>query len=271
MRAFLGYTFRGREGLFSYLAYLGAALLGMFLLHMVILGAMLYDGYYDHIDLMLYEHYTPMIAAVFFGITVSRLMRIAVNGGTSRLSFILGTGAAAPVFALITAAAIQLVYTITELIYRAFGMEVYCFVTIDIWQCPNELMLRPRTMIMNISVMFCMLMISYSLALLFVGIKNRIKTPAAAIITGGVVFFYWLCQDGYIGLLRDIFERLHDYLDQAESMIAPERYGEFYIGEVPLTFSGFIGTFTAFGLVMFIILYAVYAALTFRVPVRGKE
>ncbi len=270
MRGYLGYVFRGREGLRSYAAFMGAALGGLFVLHLFILIVLVKDDYFDHIDLMFYEGLGSLFAGAFFGIVTERLMKLSAFGGVSRRSFIIGTGVAGLLFAALTSAAIQVMYIITELVYRLFGMGLDCMVMSGIGTHRSEVAIAPRTIIFNAAVTFFGIMLIYGFSVLFVGLRSRLRR-AAPVITGAVVVFFGYSYDMYAGPLGELFGMLEDRLMFSEYAVAPEIFGTAAsVNGISMTFGDGVLAFVVSGVLIFAVMYAVFALAVMRAPLRGR-
>ena len=276
MREFLRFSFKSREGLLSYLAMFGSCLLGLFLIHLLLLGILKYDGDSGITEIVIYEWAGAVCAGVSLAVTGGRMLRIAVNGGTSRKSYLYGMGIVSLVFSVISAAAIQLVYIITDLIFECFGMELdyftHIFMVIHADYSKKINLLSPKIIFFNMIVILLLVLLAYTAALIYMGLKNRVgkKTGLAA---AGLLGFTYLISYAYydIGVFRNIFAWLQYILYNIDdSILASDPAFKEYLIEPEFSYLEAVGIFVSVGLGFFAAAYLIYFLLARRAPVRGR-
>ena len=269
MREFLKFGFKSREGLISYLAMFGVSLCGLFMVHMVLLGVLKYDGGgSETVHILIYEMLSPLFAAAALSITAGRMMRTATNGGTSRRSFLLGMGLLCPVFAVISTAMTVIAYLITYAIFSANGMRL-SNIGFEYIGISSKLLLDPRVMIFNMTIIFSLMLLMYTLSLIYMGVKSRFGGKAGFAAAGllGLSYFFSL-EDYDIGIFRNLLWYLEE---SSDDMYLLFEYDPYYPLDVPAhTFPGYLMIFIVTGAAFFLAAYLIYFLLARRAPVRGK-
>ena len=267
MLNYIRFVLRSREGLRAYLRFLCAVLGGLFAVHLFLLVILVADDYDDQINLMLYEVIGTFAAGIGCAIVTERLLRISVSAGVSRKSFLRGTVCTLPLFVLITTAAITLVFLVTDGIYRLTGNSLGCVANEIFWLVRYDSVYQPRMAMFGITYVFFLVMFFYAVALLFTGMKNRFSL-AAGLITSGVII--GLCMMNIDLIEYGLFYR-HEYFSlYLNPAYAAEQ--QLYYETMPQDhFWHWLLELAAFGLFIYLLAAGIFAMLTRRAPVRGKE
>lgn len=281
MREFLNYSLRGQEGLRSYIKYLAVGLAALFIVNVqfIIIGK--FDTTLDRVYINLYETVGVFFAAAIFGFIINRLMHISVNGGTSRMSILLGTGVLSLVFSAVTSVMIEAAYFITDGIYTIFGMKLDCmgmsnlsptYVNNEILLAntiKNKLEYDPRFIFFNMCVVSMVIMLAYAGAILFVAVKQRINKYAAVISTGILAIIYWaVFTDQHPGsFFGEMVSSMDNCLFNIAEILYPNPIEPYGCG----TYPGAVIQFLSIGLGAFVAGYLIYVLLIIRAPVSGDK
>lgn len=268
MRGFFRYVFRSSEGFRDYLMFMGAVAGGLFAVHMIMLITMAIDNITGSM-ISMYE--LPCVCAAGFGCAAmaDRLLRVSVSFSLSRKSYLRGMLCVLPVLMLITTAGIQLVFMLTDGIFRLAGRSLDCLSFEMTYIEFAESSYQPRIFILNLTVVFCLCMLASGAALLYTGAKNRFNRIAGAIAAGLYCIFcyhrFLLASDNDSGFLHYFIESvLYD-----EEAIRPADFMEMILESD--CFSLGILMLIALTAVWYLLIYAVFAMLTKRAGICGKE
>ena len=282
MGEFLSFSFRGKEGLRRYLKYFGLSLGVLFLFHIILLIAGIISVNFRSDWKNIYESAGAAAAGIIFGMVLYDLIKISLHNGTSRVSILVGSGAAALGFGAISSVMIETVYLITDGIFRLAGMRLDCIVMCDDrhnWaggeqlsmQGMNDLLAHdPRFIFFCISEIFLLVMLGYTAVMVFLAVKQRTNlfggSAAFALIMNWYIMVF-IEYGGSVTLRGELMSGLR------EKMI--------YIGEIlhpnpmaPNQYGSCLGAVIAFlttALMVFMIGYLVYAVFILRVPAAERK
>lgn len=286
MREYIRFVMRSREGLYAYLRFLLIALGAVFAIYMVWLGILIHEGYNDVIfGSMRYAKLAVVAGGIACFVMTGRMMRISVSSGVSRKGFLRGHILMMLLFALVTSAAIILIFVITDAVYHLFGLE---FVAFETQLFPsNEY--QPRIIAYNLANLFSQELFLYSIALLMFGFRKRFRLRIGLMPVFLAVCFFFVSPYGmrilyqedllgyiwnnplmqYILTLREPVEWWMDIKTVADfsntdvadmaQRIGPDR---FWICLLQLA---------GCAVTLYLLCSGVFGLLTARVPVRGKE
>ena len=270
MRDYIRYVLRGREGLRSYLVFLGVVFGGIFVIMLVLLGVFVAEKVTDRISMMLYEVLGTGAAAIGFTLMTDRLLRISASMGVSRRSFLRTTAFLSPLLALLTTAVVALFFVITDGVYRLGGSSLAgignVFGYYDIFYEYSAY--QPRMAFYSLALVFCIALFLYTFALLYVGLKWRFNRPAAAIVTGISLFFcYFNIIDSYF-MSEEIVRAITEKIDPDYML---ERYGAPIGSTSTFSYWDRLLVPVALAVIWYLVMYAVFVLLMRRTAVCGKE
>ena len=272
MRRFCRYVFRSADGLREYLIYLGAVLGAVFLMYMIVLFILLADGIHDEPIMSLFEITGIVFAGFGFASMTDRLLRTCVSFGISRKSFLRGMLRILPVFAAITAAMLQLAAVLTDGIFR---LTHNCLDSLALTVCYEESSYAPRVFILNLTITFCLCTTAFGIALLYAGCKNRFHTIVGLIAAGICSYFgiRWIQDSCDVSLESIGFTYRGSFLRFIIQMIIPCMDPMDYSLHIPSDDSFYKGIvlLIAYTLLWGLLFYGVFAILTKRAEVCGKE
>lgn len=279
MRAYIRFVLRSRDGLSEYLRFLCIVLGVLFAVHMI-LFAVLIAGVWressgEGIALLMYELFGSCACGIACVRWTDRLMRISVSAGVSRKNFLRGHFLILPGLAVLSTAAIVLVHMITDGIFHLSGNQFYCL-AFELYsvKCSQY---QPRIIVSDLVFIFCLVVFFYSLALLYDGFKKRFGLLAAliAVALTGFCFFpndtleysdlvYILHIP--LHLVRYLIYEADKWADVTQIMNFgwPEGMPEYH-------FWSYLLQLTALALFLYLASYGVFAKLTARLSLRGKE
>lgn len=271
MREYIRFVMRSRDGLFTYLTALLTVLGVLFAVHMIFLAALLLQGFHDHFSLMLYEVIGTGAGGIACMVMTERMLRICVSGGISRKSFLRGHFRILPWLAMLSTAAISLVYLITDGIFRLTGNVFDSFASVLFLGEFGDSQYQPRIILLNLTLLFCLELAVYMVAMLFVGVKNSFGLPAGLMTAGAIGLLCYVnlpVRSGpwsSFGLVLSLISDLGRWADLKH--ITESGWND--MGPDIFLFSYL--ELAAVVLIYYLLFYGLFALLTVRVPVRGKE
>lgn len=286
MRTFFRFFWKSREGIPSYMVYIGTMLGSIFAIHMFTLFCVLVkENYHDYIGLLFYDVLGTMIAAFGFCLWSDQLLHFSTAGGVSRRTFLKGMAVCTPAAALLTALAMQIIYMITDGIYIATGNRLGNFATAvtDIYN-HNDFppTLSFRLVVSNISLIFCAVIVAYTIALIYVGVRRRFNIPAAFVSAGALAYFYYfmfyepfnyVTTNGYYSAASFcdwIMHNIGAWTDPAYQLKMSQYVHISGVAEQD-TFWSSLAAVVSLALICFYAVYFIYSLLIRKTPVRGKE
>ena len=286
MREFLGYAFRGKEGLRRYLKYFGLSLGVLFLLHIILLIMGIISVNFRNDWKNIYESAGTAAAGIIFGIVLHDLIKISLHNGTSRISLLVGSGAVALTFGALTSVIIEAVYLLTDGIFRLAGMRLDCIIMCDErhnWAGGEQLSMQgmndliahdPRFIFFSISEIFLLVMLAYTAVMVFLAVKHRTNlfgVLTASSLTAYCYFMVFIDYGGSVTLRGELMSGLRDKMIYIGEILHPDPMA-------PGQYGGCIGAVMAFlstALMVFMTGYLVYALFILRVAAakqkRGRE
>ncbi|SFB80669.1 hypothetical protein [Ruminococcus albus] len=282
MGEFLSYSFRGKEGLRRYLKYFGLSLGVLFLFHIILLIAGIISVNFRSDWKNIYESAGAAAAGIIFGIVLYDLIKISLHNGTSRVSILVGSGAAALTFGALSSVMIEAVYLITDGIFRLAGMRLDCIIMCDdrhTWaggeqlsmQGMNDLLAHdPRFIFFSISEIFLLVMLGYTAVMVFLAVKQRTNLFVASIASAVTAYCYFnlfIDYDGSVTLRGQLMTGLRENMVYIGEILhpdpmAPDQYGSCL---------GAVIAFLTTALMVFMIGYLVYAVFILRVPAAERK
>ena len=257
MRKFFRYALRSSEGLREYLMLLGSVLGACFLINLILLIVLVANNYYEKAMMSLYEIVGAVAAGFGCASLADRLLRTSVSFGVSRKTYLRGMLCVLPVFALITTVMIQLALFLTDGIFRLAGYRLL-YVANRIYN--NESNYDPRMLVLNLTVIFCLCIAAYALALLYAGCKSRFNRIV------GVIAVSICFRIGYSWIRGDFISY---YYCHFRDCFYPDQSGVFL--QIILDICYFMKFMTILSPIWGLLFYAVFATLTKHSAVCGRE
>lgn len=282
MGEFIRFAFRGKEGLRRYLKYFGLSLGVLFLFHIILLIAEIISVNFRNDWKNIYESAGAAAAGIIFGMVLYDLIKISLHNGTSRASILVGSGAAALTFGMISSVMIEIVYLITDGIYRLSDMRLDCIIMCEYrhdWaggehlsmQNMNDLLAHdPRFIFFCISEIFLLVMLGYTAVMVFLAVKQRTNLFVASIASAVTAYCYFnlfIDYDGSVTLRGQLMTGLRENMVYIGEILhpdpmAPDQYGSCL---------GAVIAFLTTALMVFMIGYLIYAIFILRAPASERK
>lgn len=280
MRNYIRFVMRSREGLYAYLRILLIVLGLLFAVHMVWLGMLMAEGgiHGESGFMRLYERIGIFAGGIACVVMTRRMLRICVSSGVSRKGFLCGHILMLLLFALVTSAAITLVSVITDGVYHLFGMKFYTLAAQVSW-ASNQY--QPRILAYNLTIVFCLELFLYSVALIITGFRQKFSVRIGLIAvflavcfvfispySMGRSFWEYILNNPLMQLVFSLCHRINMWTDL--ECIASE--GMTNVVDVqPDHFWFWLLQLAACAVFWYLLCCGIFGLLTARLSVRGKE
>ena len=281
MREYIEYALRGREGLRTYVKWFGLGIIALFIIHMILIPAFPHVGppfvetspaSAEHYRVLnYYENVGALFAGIAFAYVLAKIIPVAVNGGTSRVNIILGTGVIALAFSAVTILMMKAACLITNGIYGIFGYTLDSQALFNISDAVREKAASdPRVFFFDICISFYLILMVYSAAVIFAAVKQCVNTPAAfvaSIASGVLIYVFYLTNGRTYGYPSPNILCENTSIHEIEFALYPDpRMG------YPPSYSDCVTDILSDCLIAFLITFLIYALLMLRSSLtKGKK
>ena len=282
MREYIKYAFCGREGLRTYLKWSGLGFLVLFIIHMLIIPSLSYVGEpfivtspstAEHYRVFnYYENIGAVFAGIAFAYVLAKIIPVAVNGGTSRVNMVLGTGVIALGYSAVTVLIMNIACLVTSIIYGRFGLKLDINAVAFIEDAlRSKAVSDPRVIFFDVCISFYLLLAFYAAAVIFAAVKQKINTAAAFLssaVSCFLIYLFYRMNASYSGYLSNAldFLLLNRSIGELEYALYPDpRMSDF------VDYSDCVISVLSDCFIVFLAAFLVYALLMLRSSLTGRR